>query len=97
MIIDDPFMNWWSFEYIPIVFGFCLMVVLVSVVLRHVRRQRLRAWQAALGGESLSQSLTMVLPGVVSRSQHRLSLEWLQCVKSEGVGSSSSVWLSGSV
>lgn len=34
-----PFLPLWSFEYIPVVFGFCLVVVLVSVVSRHLRRQ----------------------------------------------------------
>ena len=42
IIIPPPFEAWWSFEYIPIVFGFCLIVVLVSIFSRHIRRHRER-------------------------------------------------------
>ena len=40
---SNPFLDWWSFEYIPIVFGFCLVVIFVGIVSRRLRRQRQRA------------------------------------------------------
>eukprot|EP00591_Stephanopyxis_turris_P008440 CAMPEP_0195514520 /NCGR_PEP_ID=MMETSP0794_2-20130614/5878_1 /TAXON_ID=515487 /ORGANISM="Stephanopyxis turris, Strain CCMP 815" /LENGTH=348 /DNA_ID=CAMNT_0040642775 /DNA_START=233 /DNA_END=1279 /DNA_ORIENTATION=- len=41
ILMPDPMLEWWSFEYIPFLFGFVLLVVGVSFLAQHMRRRYL--------------------------------------------------------